>query len=79
MRTNPIRTLALVNQKPPHGGFFLGPDSVASGGRLSRARLAPIRHEADACEAEDHHRPGGGLRAAAVMLSEPVKFSVSRP
>jgi hypothetical protein len=44
-------------KKPPEGGFSIQPDDLGSGGHQRWLCLPATSHEADACEAKDHHRP----------------------
>jgi hypothetical protein len=48
-----------VKEKPPEGGVSIqSDDQGSSDAKLSPVLPTAISHEANACEAEDHHRPG---------------------
>lgn len=64
------------NEKAAPKGGFLQHCCERSG--RAQPRLLPIHHEPDPEEAEDHHRPGRGLRDLPGPISK-VRLSASPP
>ena len=51
----------LKHKQPPDRAAVVKHVEEGSGDPEGRLRLAAVRHEANAQEAQDHHCPGGGL------------------
>src|SRR5258708_25874926 len=61
-------------KKPPGGALFKSNLISGSGGHQCWLRLAATRHEANASEAEKHHRPCGGFGDGVTRLKDPKSF-----